>query len=138
MNLSYSKKVLQHFRNPKNMGEIQNPDGMAMVGNPVCGDVMKIYLKIGDKQTGDKKEKIIKDIKFQTLGCGAAIATSSITTQMAKGKTLAQAEKISKDQVIKGLEGLPASKIHCSMLAVEALHKAIKNYKKLGNFKTKS
>lgn len=131
MNLSYSKKVLQHFRNPKNMGEIKNPDGMAMVGNPVCGDVMKIYLKIGDKQSGDKKEKIIKDIKFQTLGCGAAIATSSITTQLAKGKTLAQAEKISKEKVIEELGGLPASKIHCSMLAVDALKAAIKNYKKI-------
>ena len=129
MDLSYSKKVLQHFRNPKNMGEIKNPDGVATVGNPVCGDVMKIYLRIGDKQTGKKEEKIIKDIKFQTLGCGAAIATSSITTQLAKGKTLVQAEKISKEVVIKELGGLPASKIHCSMLAVDGLKAAINNAK---------
>jgi len=130
MDLSYSKKVLQHFRNPKNMGEIPDADGVATVGNPVCGDVMKMYIKISDKKIGDKKEKIIKDIKFQTLGCGAAIATSSITTQLVKGKTIAEAEKLTNEMVAKELGGLPPVKMHCSLLAVEALHKALADYQK--------
>jgi nitrogen fixation protein NifU and related proteins len=130
MDLSYSKKVMTHFRNPKNMGEIPGADGVATVGNPVCGDVMKMYLKISDKKIGDKKEKIIKDIKFQTLGCGAAIATSSITTQLVKGKTIAEAEKLTNEMVASELGGLPPVKMHCSLLAVEALHKAIADYQK--------
>jgi len=117
----YSSKVMAHFQNPKNMGEIKDPDGRATVGNPVCGDVMRMFIKV--------KENKINEIKFQTLGCGAAIATSSVVTEMAKGKTLDQAEKITKKKVIEKLGGLPAAKIHCSVLAVEALKKAIANYR---------
>jgi len=117
----YSKTVMEHFKNPKNLGELKNPDAMGQVGNPVCGDIMKIYLKI--------KEKKIKDIVFETLGCGAAIACSSVVTEEAKGKTLDKALKINKDIILKKLGGLPEPKIHCSMLAIEALKKAIENYK---------
>jgi nitrogen fixation NifU-like protein len=129
----YSKKVLEHFRHPRNMGEIKNPDGVATVGNPVCGDVMKLYLKIGKKG----KKEFIKDIKFQTLGCGAAISTSSMVTEMAKGKGLIEAKKVSNKTIIEALGGLPVSKIHCSLLAEEALRKAIDDYlKKKGVSKT--
>jgi len=117
----YSKKVMEHFKNPKNLGELKDPDAVGQVGNPVCGDIMKLYLKIKD----DK----IKDIGFETLGCGAAIACSSVVTEEAKGKTLAKAAEINKDAILKKLGGLPTPKIHCSMLAIEALKKAIKNYK---------
>ena len=120
----YSKEVLRHFRNPKNTGVIKNPDGEATVGNPICGDIMKLYLKIEEKN----KIKYIKDIKFQTLGCGAAIATSSMITVMVKHKPLQEVKKISKATLIKALGGLPSPKIHCSVLAVDALKKAIKNY----------
>ena len=130
MDLAYSKKVMDHFRNPRNMGEIKNPDGVAVVGNRVCGDIMKMYLTIGNKKVGDKTEKIIKDIKFQTLGCGAAIATSSVTTQLVKGKTLSEAEKLTNEKVTEVLGGLPPIKHHCSLLAVEALQKAIADYRK--------
>ncbi|MDO8638042.1 MAG: iron-sulfur cluster assembly scaffold protein [Candidatus Daviesbacteria bacterium] len=112
------------MKKPQNIGEIKNADGVATVGNPVCGDVMKFYIKIGK----DKKEKYIKDIKFQTLGCGAAIASSSILTVIAKGKTLNEAKKINKKALIKALGGLPIIKIHCSVLADEGLRLAIKNY----------
>lgn len=118
----YSKTLLKHFRNPQNMGIIKNADSWAQVGNPVCGDVMRIYLKI-------EKNKI-RDIKFQTLGCAAAIAISSLTTQLAKGRTLNQALKIKSIDIIKALGGVPAEKIHCSLLAVQALKKAIEKYKK--------
>ena len=116
----YSKKVLEHFRNPKNLGEIKNPDGIATVGNPVCGDVMKMFIKV----KGNK----ISAIKFQTLGCAAAIATSSVVTEMVKGKTLWEAKMIKEGEVIKSLGGLPKQKIHCSVLAVRALKQAIENY----------
>ncbi len=119
---SYSKKVLEHVKNPKNMGEIKDADGVATVGNPVCGDIMKLYIKVKD----DK----ISDIKFQTLGCGAAIATSSMITTMVKGKTLAEAEKITKQEVADALGGLPPVKLHCSVLAADALKKAIEDYRK--------
>jgi len=122
MNLTYSEKVLKHFRHPKNMGEIKNPDGVATVGNPVCGDIMKLYIKV--------KNKKIKDIKFQTLGCAAAISISSVLTTMVKGKSLKQAQQIKNEQIIKSLGGLPTTKIHCSLLAVKVLKKAIKNYEK--------
>ncbi len=118
---SYNKKVLRYFLKPKNKGKIKNPDGVGMVGNPVCGDLMKVYIKVS-------KEGIIKDIGFETLGCVAAVASSSITTEMAKGKTLKQALKIKKDDIVKELEGLPKEKIHCSVLANQALKKAIENY----------
>lgn len=125
----YSKKVMDHFKNPRNMGEIKNPDGMATVGNPVCGDVMRLFIKIGRESKRAGEREIIKDIKFQTLGCGAAIATSSMITTMVKGKPLSQAEKITKKAVADALGGLPKNKIHCSVLAADALKKAIENYR---------
>lgn len=125
----YSQKVFDHIRNPRNLGEIKNPDAVGRAGNPVCGDVMKIYLKIGKK---DGRE-YIKDIKFQTLGCGAAIATSSMMTTMVKGKPLDQAAKISKKAIAEALGGLPPVKMHCSMLAADVLQKAIKDYKRRSN-----
>lgn len=120
----YSKKVLKHFNNPQNVGTIRNPDGVATVGNPVCGDIMKLYIKVGKKDNKD----YIKNIKFQTLGCGAAIATSSMITILVKGKSIEKALKVSKATLIKELDGLPVNKLHCSLLAEEALKKAIKDY----------
>jgi nitrogen fixation NifU-like protein len=117
----YSEKVLNHFKNPRNVGEIEDADAEGSVGNPVCGDMMTIYLKVKDGK--------IDDIKFKTFGCGAAIATSSITTELAKGKTLEEALKLTKQDVADALEGLPPIKMHCSNLAADALHEAIKNYK---------
>ena len=121
----YSKKVMEHFTRPHNQGGIKNPDGVGLVGNPKCGDIMRMYIKVAKKE-GDE---IIKDIKFETLGCGAAIATSSMATDMAKGKTLDEALKITNNMVAEELGGLPAVKMHCSNLAADALHKAIENYK---------
>lgn len=121
----YSKKVLEHVRHPQNMGEIKNPNGVATVGNPVCGDIMRLYVKIEKK----KGKEYLKDVKFQTLGCGAAIATSSMITTMVKGKPLSEAEKITNQAIADALGGLPASKMHCSLLAAEALQKAIVNYR---------
>ncbi|HMK45532.1 MAG TPA: Fe-S cluster assembly scaffold protein NifU [Methanocella sp.] len=118
----YSPKVMTHFSNPQNVGEIPDADGVGTVGNPVCGDMMTIYLKI--------KNDIIEDIKFKTFGCGAAIATSSMVTIMAKGKTLDEALKITRDDVAKELDGLPPQKMHCSNLAAEALTAAIEDYRK--------
>ncbi len=118
----YSDKVLDHFKNPRNVGEIENPDGEGSVGNPVCGDMMTIYLKIKDDR--------IEDIKFKTFGCGAAIATTSMTTELAKGKTLDEALEITRDKVAEALGGLPPVKMHCSNLAADALHDAIKDYQK--------
>ncbi|MBI2459039.1 MAG: iron-sulfur cluster assembly scaffold protein [Parcubacteria group bacterium] len=122
--MQYSKKVIEHFRNPHNQGRIKNADAVGQVGNAACGDVMKIYLKINENKKG---EKIIKDIKFETLGCAAAISVSSALTDLAKGKTLAQALAITKDKIVKDLGGLPPIKVHCSMLGVEALRLAINN-----------
>ncbi|MBL7159927.1 MAG: iron-sulfur cluster assembly scaffold protein [Candidatus Aenigmarchaeota archaeon] len=116
----YSKKVMQCFKKPKNMGKMKNPDAVGKVGNIVCGDVMWVYIKI--------KNNKIKDIKFQTFGCVAAIATSSMVTEIAKGKTIEHALKIKKESILKKLGGLPMIKIHCSMLAIDALHEAIYNY----------
>jgi nitrogen fixation NifU-like protein len=121
----YTKKVMAHFKNPHNMGRIAKPDGTGRVGNPKCGDVMHLYIKIQQNKQG---RKIIKDIKFETFGCAAAIATSSIITDLVKGKALEKAMAITKEDVIKGLGGLPPIKIHCSLLAVDALHEAIYNY----------
>lgn len=120
----YSKKVIDHVRHPRNMGMIKSPSGVAMVGNPVCGDIMKFYIKV-EKRGNDE---IIKNVKFQTLGCGAAIATSSMMTVLVKGKRLKEAEKISKKAIIEALGGLPPAKIHCSVLADEGLKKAIVDY----------
>ena len=116
----YSDKVMEHFKNPKNTGEISDADGVGTVGNPVCGDLMTMYIKVKDER--------IADIKFKTFGCGAAIATSSMTTEMAKGKTLEEALKITRADVATSLGGLPPVKMHCSNLAADALHAAIKNY----------
>lgn len=128
----YGEKVMDHFTHPRNVGEIKNADGVGETGNPTCGDIMKIFLKIGKRQiaNGEKLEEYIEDIKFQTFGCGAAVATSSMVTEMVKGKTLDEAEKISNATVAEALGGLPPVKMHCSNLAANALHKAIKNYRK--------
>ncbi len=123
----YNKKVLKSFENPKFAGEIKNADAIGQVGNMKCGDVMKIFLKI------DKKTNIIKDIKFKTYGCIAAIATSNAMCKLAKGKTLEQASKISAKDIVKELGELPAIKFHCSILGTEALKKAIEDYNKNGN-----
>jgi len=122
---NYTKRTLNQFLKPKNRGKINNPDGVGMVGNPVCGDLMKVYIKVGKNK---KREEMIKDIKFETLGCVAAVASSSITTELAKNKTLKQASKITKDEIVKGLGGLPREKVHCSILANQALKKAIDDY----------
>lgn len=122
----YSKKVMEHIRHPRNLGEIKNPDGVATVSNPVCGDIMRLFIKV-EKKGG---KEYIKDVKFQTLGCGAAIATSSIITTMVKGKPLDEAEKITKKAVADALGGLPPVKLHCSVLAADVLKKAIENYRK--------
>jgi nitrogen fixation NifU-like protein len=116
----YSEKVMQHFANPHNVGEIPDADGVGKVGNPQCGDVMWLYIKV--------KDNIITDIKFKTFGCGAAIATSSMITDLARGKTLEDAKKISRQDVADSLDGLPPVKMHCSNLAADALREAIKDY----------
>ena len=120
-NVGYSKKVMEHFINPRNVGTIENPDGYGKVGNPVCGDVMEIFIKV--------KDDIIIDIKFKTFGCGSAIATSSMVTELAKGKHVDDALKITRNDVANELDGLPSQKMHCSNLAADALQEAIKNYK---------
>lgn len=119
--IGYTKKVMEHFMNPRNVGVIENPDGYGKVGNPVCGDLMEIFIKV--------ENDIITDIKFRTFGCGSAIATSSMVTEMAKGKHIDEAMKITRNDVANELEGLPAQKMHCSNLAADALHEAIKDYK---------
>jgi nitrogen fixation NifU-like protein len=116
----YSDKVMDHFSNPRNVEEIENADGVGEVGNASCGDIMKIFLKVEDN--------VIKDIKFKTFGCGAAIATSSMVTEMAIGKTLEEAMELTNAAVADALDGLPPAKLHCSNLAADALHEAIKNY----------
>ncbi|MGB9882823.1 MAG: Fe-S cluster assembly scaffold protein NifU [Methanomassiliicoccales archaeon] len=118
----YSRKCMEHFRNPRNVGTIENPDGVGRVGNPVCGDLMEIQIKV--------ENDTISDIKFRTFGCGAAIATSSMITELAKGKTLEEALKITRGDVADALEGLPPIKMHCSNLAADALHAAIMDYYK--------
>lgn len=117
----YSEKVMDHFANPRNVGEIENADAIGEVGNATCGDIMKMYLKINDDQ-------VIEDVKFKTFGCGAAIATSSMATELIKGKTVDEALKLTNKAVIEALDGLPPQKIHCSVLAEEAVKDAIANY----------
>ena len=119
--IGYSEKVLEHFINPRNVGTIENPDGYGKVGNPVCGDLMEIFIRV--------KDDIITDIKFRTFGCGSAIATSSMVTELAKGKHVDEAMKINRNDVADELDGLPPKKMHCSNLASDALHEAIKNYR---------
>ncbi|MGA3192135.1 MAG: Fe-S cluster assembly scaffold protein NifU [Candidatus Bathyarchaeia archaeon] len=118
----YTEKVMEHFRNPRNMGEIPDADGVGTVGNPVCGDLMTIYIKVKDNR--------LEDIKFKTFGCGSAIATSSMITELAKGKTLEEGMKITRANVADSLGGLPPVKMHCSNLAADALHAAIEDYYK--------
>ena len=118
----YSEKIMDLFLHPHNMGKMENPDGIGKVGNPICGDVMYLYIKVKDNR--------IEDIKFQTFGCAAAIATSSMITDLAKGKTLEEALEITKHNVAEEVGGLPPIKVHCSNLAADALHAAIKDYKK--------
>jgi len=119
---AYSEKVLDHFRNPRNVGELENPDGVGVEGNPVCGDLMEIQIHVEDDR--------ITDIRFKTFGCGSAIATSSMVTELAKGKTLDEALEITRQTVADELDGLPKQKMHCSNLAADALHKAIVDYRK--------
>ncbi len=119
-NLPYSEKVMEHFKNPRNVGEIPDADGIGNVGNPVCGDVLRLYLKIENGR--------IIDAKFKTFGCGAAIATSSMVTELVKGKTIEEALKVSNHAVAEALGGLPPVKMHCSVLAEDALKSAIKDY----------
>ena len=116
----YSEKVMDHFRNPRNVGVIENADGVGEVGNTVCGDIMKIYLKI--------KDGIIEDVKFNTFGCGSAIASSSMATEMIKGKPVTEALELTNKAVAEALDGLPAHKLHCSVLAEQAVKKAVKDY----------
>jgi len=126
--IGYSKKVMEHFMNPRNVGVIENPDGYGQVGNPVCGDLMEIFITV--------KEDRVDDIKFRTFGCGSAIAVSSMVTEMAKGKTLDEAMLITRKDVADELDGLPPQKMHCSNLGADALHAAIKNYwVKIGKIK---
>ncbi len=120
--MMYSEKVMEHFRNPRNVGEIMDADGVGIVGNPICGDMMSISIKVKDDR--------IADIKFKTFGCGAAIAVSSMITELAKGMTLDKAVKITRGDVANELGGLPPVKMHCSNLAADALHEAIKDYRK--------
>ena len=120
--MEYSEKVMEHFRNPRNVGELENPDGVGKVGNPVCGDIMELYIKV--------KDGIITDAKFKTFGCGAAIATSSMVTELVKNKSVEDALKISNRAVAEALGGLPPIKMHCSVLAEEALKKALDDYRK--------
>lgn len=144
ISMVYSSKVIDHFIHPRNIGKMKNPDAVGEAGNPVCGDLMTIYLKIGKKKIGGSPRfakgeagnppaggrEFIKDIKFETLGCAAAIATSSMVTELAKGKSLEDALKITRNQVADELGSLPPIKMHCSNLAAEALHKAIAEYRK--------
>lgn len=118
----YSEKVTDHFLNPRNVGKIEDADGVGEVGNARCGDIMKVYIKV--------KDNIITDVKFNTFGCGAAIATSSMATEMIKGKTVDEAWALSNKAVVEALDGLPANKLHCSVLAEEAVHAAIEDYRR--------
>ncbi len=116
----YSEKVMDHFRNPRNIGSMENADGVGEVGNARCGDIMKMYLKID--------EDVITDVKFETFGCGSAIASSSMATEMIKGKSVAEAEKLTNKAVVEALDGLPPHKVHCSVLAEEAVKAALQDY----------
>ena len=118
--MAYSEKVMDHFANPHNVGEIKDADGVGEVGNPKCGDIMRMYIKV--------KDDVITDCKFNTLGCGSAIATSSMATELIKGKPISEALELSNKAVVEALDGLPAHKIHCSVLAEEAVRAAVKDY----------
>ena len=124
--MQYSDILMDHFKNPRNQGEIKDADGVGEVGNPVCGDLMKIYIKVGKNAKG---EEMIDDVKFQTLGCGAAIASSSMLTELAKGQPIAEVLKITREQIAEKLGGMPKEKIHCSILAAAGLNKAVADYR---------
>lgn len=126
----YSEKVMDHFVNPRNVGELENPDGVGRIGNPSCGDIMEFQIKVKDDR--------ISDVKFRTFGCGAAIAVSSMVSELAKGKTLDEAMKITNKMVAKELDGLPKNKLHCSNLGADALHKAIEDYRSNGGKKKRA
>ena len=126
--MNYSEKVMDHFMNPRNVGTLENANGIGSVGNAKCGDIMKMYLKINDN-------KIIEDIKFKTFGCGAAIATSSMATELVKGKSIYDALKVTNKAVMDALDGLPPVKVHCSCLAEEAIHAALWDYSQKNNIK---
>ena len=120
--MNYSEKVMDHFNNPRNVGDIENASGVGTVGNAKCGDIMRIYLDI------DEDTKIVKDCKFKTFGCGAAVATSSMATELVKGKTIYEALEVTNKAVMEALDGLPPVKVHCSLLAEEAIHAALWDY----------
>lgn len=124
--MQYSNLVLKHFTSPKNQGRLKNPDGVGTVGNPACGDIMTVYIRVKKNKKG---EASISEIKFETLGCAAAIATSSMVTQMAKGKNLNEAIKITRSDIADNLQGLPPAKMHCSNLAADALKRAVEDYR---------
>jgi nitrogen fixation protein NifU and related proteins len=124
----YSEKVMEHFTNPHNMGEIENPSGVGTVGNAKCGDIMRMYLDIDEAG-------VIQDVKFKTFGCGAAVATSSMATELVKGKTVKEALEVTNKAVLNALDGLPKPKIHCSLLAEEAIHAALWDYAEKHNIK---
>jgi len=124
----YSKKVMEHFRNPRNVGEIEKADGVGEVGNAKCGDIMRMYIKV------DKDTQIITDVKFMTFGCGSAIATSSMATELIKGQPVSKALELTNKAVVEALDGLPAYKLHCSVLAEEAVKAAIKDYYKKSKY----
>ncbi len=125
----YSDKVMKIFKSPKNYGKMKNPDAVGTAGNPICGDVLRVYIKIGKNKDGDE---FIKDVKFETFGCVAAISVASALTEIAKGKTLEEALKIDNEEILKALGGLPDIKVHCSLLGEQALKQAIGNYRKNG------
>jgi len=126
----YTEKVMEHFQNPRNMGELENANGVGTVGNAKCGDIMRIYLEIDENQ-------IISDVKFKTFGCGAAVATSSMATELVKGKTVKEALKVTNKAVMEALDGLPPVKVHCSLLAEEAIHAALWDYAQKNNIEIK-
>ena len=125
--MAYSEKVMDHFNNPRNVGEMENPSGVGTVGNAKCGDIMRIYLDIEDN--------IVRDAKFKTFGCGAAVATSSMATELVKGKTIQEALEVTNKAVMEALDGLPPVKVHCSLLAEEAIHAALWDYAEKNNIK---
>ena len=125
--MAYSEKVMDHFANPRNVGEIENADGIGEVGNSKCGDIMKMYIKVDND--------IITDVKFKTFGCGAAVATSSMATEMVMGKTIEEAMEVTNKAVMEALDGLPPVKVHCSLLAEEAIHAALWDYAEKNNIK---
>lgn len=126
----YTEKVMDHFEHPRNVGELENPSGVGTVGNAKCGDIMRIYLDVDENQ-------IIRDVKFKTFGCGAAVATSSMATEMVKGKSIQDAMKVTNKAVMEALDGLPPVKVHCSLLAEEAIHAALWDYAQKNGFRSK-